>query len=66
MASWFDDLLGAASKVNTESLFNLGVGAGIDYFGGDDPQIAMAGYQGSIPEYDMLLGVLHIVAYMVN
>jgi len=49
--SWFDDLLkdGTADK-----LVNLGLGAGMEYFGLNDPQVDKAGYQGGIPEYDML------------
>ena len=49
--SWFDDLLndGTADK-----LINLGIGAGAQYFGLNDPQVQKVGYQGEIPEYDML------------
>ncbi len=57
MASWFDDLLGNSI---TQKAINFGANAGtnavIDYFGGNDPQIAMAGYQGSVPE----LSLIHI------
>jgi len=40
--NWVDNLLG------------LGVSAGINYFGADDPVIPKAGYQGSIPKYDFV------------
>lgn len=32
-------------------LFNLGAGLGIEYLGGNDPQVEKAGYQGGIPDY---------------
>ena len=55
MANWFDDLLGAA---NVQSLTNLGgnlaFNTATEYFGGSEPQIQKVGYQGQIPEYDML------------
>lgn len=49
--SWFDDLL---SSGTADKLINLGISAGAEYFGLNDPQIQKVGYQGEIPEYDMV------------
>lgn len=49
--SWFDDLLNSGT---VDKLINLGVGAGIEYFGLDDPQVSKVGYQGEIPDYDFV------------
>jgi len=49
--SWFDDLLDSGTA---DKLVNLGIGAGAEYFGLNDPQVQKVGYQGEIPEYDML------------
>ena len=49
--SWFDELLNSGT---VDKLINLGVGAGIEYFGLDDPQISKVGYQGEIPDYDFV------------
>jgi hypothetical protein len=32
-------------------LFNLGIGLGTEFLGGNDPQVEKAGYQGGIPDY---------------
>ena len=34
-----------------KDLFSLGAGLGIEYLGGNDPQVEKAGYQGGIPHY---------------
>ena len=49
--SWFDDLLNSGTA---DKLVNLGIGAGAEYFGLNDPQVQKVGYQGEIPKYDML------------
>jgi hypothetical protein len=53
--SWFDDLLG---KSVTQKAINFGTNTGInaltEYFGFNEPKVPLVGYQGSIPEYDML------------
>ena len=48
--SWFDDLL---SSKTGQGLLNLGVSAATEYFGGNDPKVDQAGYQGGIPEYEV-------------
>jgi len=49
--TWFDDLL---SSGGAEKLINLGIGAGAEYFGLNDPKVQKVGYQGEIPSYDVL------------
>ena len=49
--SWLDEIL---TEKNAERLINLGISTGAEYFGLNDPQVDKAGYQGGIPEYDML------------
>ena len=34
-----------------KKLFGLGLSAGVEYLGGNDPQVEKAGYQGGIPDY---------------
>ncbi len=48
---WLDELL---DSKGAEKLVNLGLSAGAEYFGLNDPQVDKAGYQGGIPEYDAL------------
>ena len=48
--SWFDDLLGSKTG---QGLLNLGVSAATEYFGGNDPKVDQAGYQGGIPGYEV-------------
>jgi hypothetical protein len=53
MGFW-EDLLEGGKDSAADSLINLGLSAGAEYFGLNDPQIQKVGYQGGIPEYDML------------
>ena len=49
--SWFDDLL---SSGTADKLINLGISAGTEFLGLNDPQVQKVGYQGEIPAYDMV------------
>jgi hypothetical protein len=48
-ATWFDKLI---SSGTAEQLLGLGVSAGVNYFGLDEPEIPKTGYQGTIPTYN--------------
>ena len=48
--SWLDQFIKGGTA---EKLLSLGIGAGAEYFGLNDPQIQKTGYQGGIPEYEV-------------
>ena len=48
--SWLDDLL---SSGTADKLIGLGLSAGAQHFGLNDPQIQKTGYLGEIPKYDL-------------
>ena len=49
--SWLDDLI---SSGTADKLIGLGLSAGAEHFGLNDPQIDKTGYLGEIPKYDLV------------